>query len=161
MKPTINSAKHILQHPISTVAVGAIANLVEVEGTPIALIANQQDVREGATVKAVYVELWITSDDDTQSSAIVSFEKVPVNAPLMTTAQVNSLNGYANKKNILHIFEGLVGPISQVPMPAFKGWVKIPKSKQRFGLDDKFVINIYALSDGLKFCGFTIFKEYY
>jgi len=42
-----------------------------------------------------------------------------------------------------------------------RGWYKIPKTKQRFGLGDRLVLQIASQgTDALDFCGFATYKEY-
>ncbi len=103
--------------------------------------------------------MWLTSDDTAAGTAIVTLEKVPAGATAMTAAQSAALNDYPNKKNILHTQMGLLGPNTQYPMAVVKGWFKIPKGKQRFGLKDILSLNIHGQSNGLAGCGFFIFKE--
>ncbi len=157
MRPTINTEKHYVQASLFAVASGAITkrNIVEAIETR----TSDSHVRIGAVITSVYVEMWLTSDDTAAGTAIVTLEKVPAGATAMTAAQSAALNDYPNKKNILHTQMGLLGPNTQYPMAVVKGWFKIPKGKQRFGLKDILSLNIHGQSNGLAGCGFFIFKE--
>ncbi len=160
MRPRVHADKHILQQSVFAVASGAIAN--QVIATGVDIVAAQQQVRQGSTISAVYIEMWLTSDDATQGSAIVTLELVPGSTTtLMTAAESASLNTYDNKKNVLHTFQGLLGPNVQPAQMAVRGWFKIPKGKQRFGLNDRLVLNIHGQSNGLTGCGFFLYKEQY
>jgi len=45
--------------------------------------------------------------------------------------------------------------------PILRQWVKIPKTKQRFGLKDKLVLQVFAQGAlDLTACGFELYKEY-
>lgn len=123
-------------------------------------ISNSYDVSEGAVVKNVYFELWITSDDASQSSFVISVEKMNGNLANMSYAQSIALNSYTNKKNVLYTTQGLVGPNTQTPLNVLRFWVKIPKGKQRFGLNDVLKLNLSAITNGLTLCGFSTYKEY-
>ncbi len=158
MRPTINTEKHIIQESFFTIASGAvrtdtIALAVRVPATTLT------HVREGAKISAVYCEIWLTGDDAVQGSTIVTLEKRNLTQTAMTAGDAAALHEYGNKKNILHTFQGLLPSNTQYPMAAIKGWFRIPKGKQRFGLDDTLVLNIFAQSDGVNGCGFYIYKE--
>ncbi len=119
------------------------------------------EVEEGSLVKAVFLEVWLSSDDTLVTSFQVALEKVPAAAPAMTFTTGNSLGSYANKKNVLYVTRGLA-PAETFgnPVPVLRGWFKIPKGKQRMGLGDKIVMNITAISNGINWCGFMTYKEY-
>ncbi len=160
MRPTINTEKHYVQQSLGTVVAAGIQPLTiafGVAGSPTAV----NEVREGAKLSAVYIEMWITGDDSVQSSCIITLEKRSGNMVAMTAAQSAALGTYVNKKNVLHTFQGLAPPNTQYPMAGIKGWFRIPRGKQRFGLNDVLVINIHGQSDGINFCGFFTYKEQY
>ncbi len=126
-----------------------------------ALANLTNEIREGAKISAIYLEYWISSNDAAQGSALVTLEKIQADAPDMTFANHQALYSYKNKKNILYTFMGLVNPNVGVAMPIVRGWFKIPKSKQRFGLGDQLVVNYSGISSAINVCGFCIFKEQY
>ncbi len=162
MRAQINSIKHIVQIPRFTVALNTTVTQLGARSVLVSGSNLATDVREGATIKAIWVELWVTGDaDDLPSSFIVSFEKKNTTQTDITNAQALAMFDYANKKNIFYTSQGLANPQNGVAIPVYKGWVKIPKSKQRFGLGDEFVINSTAFTDGLQVCGLVLFKEYF
>ncbi len=118
------------------------------------------EVEEGATIKAVYIEAWVTSNGSAQSSAVISLEKQVGGSTPMTYALSVAMTSYANKKNVFYVTEGLTPPNVQNPIPFLRGWFKIPKGKQRFGLGDKLVLNFSGIVGGNTLCGLYIFKEY-
>ncbi len=159
MKATINSHKHFIQFSGSVTAAASIATNTLVQA--IDVIAQDYQVRVGSKIAAVYVELWMTSDDAAQGNAIITLEKVQGGAPLMTYGQAIVLHDYPNKKNILHTTMGLTGPNVQPATNLMKGWYKIPKGKQRFGLNDRFMLNIATPLNGSSYCAVVIYKEYF
>ncbi len=161
MRPTINTEKHVVQHSLFAVASGAITGLSIVFARASPVAAVPQDVREGSRISAVYVEMWLSSDDAASGTAIVTLERLPGGVVNMTAASSASLDAYVNKKNILHTFMGLLPSNVQYPMASIKGWIKIPKGKQRFGISDRLVLNVHGQSNGVSGCGFMIFKEQY
>ncbi len=159
MQPVINTEKHLIQNSFFTVASGAISAVTI--SSAVAAPSARQEVREGAKISAVYLEYWVTTDDATIGTTIVTFEKIPANAPAMTTANSALLNDYPNKKNVFYTHMGLTGNNVTYPMSVVKGWFKIPKSKQRQGLGDKLVVNFHGQSNGINVCGIGIYKEQY
>ncbi len=160
MRPIIHSTKHYVQQSRSevlTVSIEVIDIALSVESTT----ANAVDeIAEGTLVKAVFVEMWLL-DSSNDGSFIVSLEKRPGGVQQQTFATSNALGTYSNKKNLLYVTQGL-SPNNGVgnPVPIIRDWFKIPKTKQRFGLGDKLVLNI--TNNGLnmlEFCGFFTYKE--
>ncbi len=158
MRPMVHTEKHYVQQSLFTVAGGAITQLIIAQAVAAAP-TSASHVREGATISAVYVEMWLTGDDTVQGSSIVTLEKLPGSATAMTTVESAALSAYDNKKNVFHTQMGLLPPNTQFPMASIKGWFKIPRGKQRMGLEDAIVLNLHAQSDGLNGCGFFTYKE--
>ncbi len=157
MRPRVHTEKHIIQNSLFTIASGAISN--RLIGAAVAAPSTLQDVREGSTISAVYAEMWVITDDAASGTVIVTLEKISSGGPLMTAADSALLNDYPNKKNILYTQMGLIAPNVQYPTNVIKGWLKIPKGKQRFSLGDQLRLNIHAQSNGISACGFFIYKE--
>ncbi len=159
MRPVVNTEKHISQRSLFTIATGAIDNFIFCNSVAVPTGAVQ--VREGAKVSAVYVEFWVTSSDAVAATTIVTLEKLIGSSTNMGAGESASLNTYDNKKNILYTQMGLVGDNNQYPSAVIKGWIKIPKSKQRFSLGDRLALNIHAQTNPIDVCGFVIYKEQY
>lgn len=157
----VNSRKHYFHVTQGTVGLGAVAQLAQITAV-VAPDANLSwEVREGAEIHQVYVEFWITSDDAAQGSFILTVEKVPSAAPAMTYANSIALTDYPNKKNILYTTMGLNNPTTGPATPVIRQWVAIPKGKRRMGLGDKIVVNLSGITNGVNYCGFLLFKEFY
>lgn len=161
MKSPINSVKHYVQTSVFTVGLGAVSALepaLAVERTSANL---STEVVEGAKINTIYLEYWITSDDGTQGSFVMSVEKIPSSAPSMTYAQSIALHTYPNKKNILYTTQGLTPPNSVSGIPVVRQWISIPKGKERFGLGDRIRVNFSGITNGINVCGLSIYKEYF
>ncbi len=163
MRPIITSKKHIFQISQATVAQAARVNTVfalSTEGAPSA----PQHLTEGATVKACYVEFWVSQDSaSVVGSYTVILEKTPGVGGVVSAAEMAALHDYDNKKNILFTAQGLLTPNDGGQVPVLRSWYKIPKGKQRFGLGDSLSITIRnnnATAIDINFCGLVIFKEY-
>ncbi len=162
MKTPINSTKHYVQQSLATV-VGSSTTIVNVAtsvNAPSANLANE--VREGAVIKAIYLEMWVRSTELSPGTVLVSFMKRPGSSVSPTFANMVSMFDYANKKNIFYHTQGLTNENSADAIPFIRMWVKIPKGKQRMGLGDRFdlVITSQAAIDNV-ICGFFTYKEYY
>ncbi len=159
MRQIINSIKHYVHFPATGIASGALlgSNII-IAVAKGAARAVASDIEEGAIIKAVYIEWWIKADNPnfTVNACIV---KLPSGAAAPTFTEMNNLGTYANKKNVLEFHQGLAPSGDQV-MALFRGWYKIPKGKQRFGIADKLkVITTFTGSAG-DICGFSTYKEY-
>ncbi len=161
MRPTINSEKHMINHSLTTTTIGNIANVQLIESVTVLNKNQANEVEEGSTVKAIFCELWVTSDASTLGTVNVTVEKVPASATPMTNAQAANLTAYPNKKNIFYTAQGLSNPnVGAGAIPMLKQLVLIPKGKQRMGLGDKVFCNISGQAGGVLSCGMFIFKEY-
>ncbi len=153
--------KHYVQQSINTVTASTITSTIFVIGENIADVNTVSEVQEGAIIKAVYVEAWLRTGDTANGSFVLVIEKLLSGAANPTTGAMASLGTYANKKNVLFTAQALVNSQSSDAIPVVRNWVKIPKSKQRFGLKDKLVMSIFAQGAiDLHHCGFATYKEY-
>ncbi len=161
MRPPIHSTKHYIQKTLTTVATGTrdLTNVCIAVATVDKNVATE--VEEGATVKACYVELWAIGSSSNQFFT-ATFEKVVSGLTGPTVSQMADLFSYPNKKNILYTTQGLASNDGiAMPLPLYKGWIKIPKSKQRFGLGDRLVMAVSSRgSADIIICGFYTYKEY-
>ncbi len=163
MRAIIQSRKHFFQISQSTVAQAAVVNnsfIVAIEGVH----AQPQHVAEGATVKACYVELWLSQDSaSVVGSYTVILYKNPGGANVVSATNMAALHDWDNKKNVLFTAQGLLTPNDGGQVPVLRSWYKIPKGKQRMGLGDSMVLairnnNLTAVD--INFCGNIIYKEY-
>ncbi len=160
MRAPITAVKHLVNITPTTATVGTL-NAIDLATAVVSVNANNSsEVVEGATIKAIYLEFWYTGDDAVQGSQQTYFEKRPSASPTMTFTNAGAIFSYPNKKNILFSSQGLTPSNTQNPIPIIRGWVKIPKGKQRFGLGDKLTFNFTGLTDGTVVCGLAIYKEY-
>ncbi len=163
MRAVIHSKKHIKQISQSTVAQAAVATTTLVNAAE-AGSTTPAGVIEGATVKACYVEFWVSQDSaSVVGSYTVILFKQPGDSTGISTGEAAALHDWNNKKNILFTGQGLLTPNDGGQVPVLRQWYKIPKGKQRFGLGDKLQLtirnnNLTAID--LNFCGLAIFKEY-
>ncbi len=140
--------------------VGNTTIVSSIEGTQTA----PQHVSEGTLVKACYLEFWVSQDS---ASVVGSYtfcvSKDPGENAAMTSANMAALHDYTNKKNILFTAQGLLTPNDGGQVPVVRGWYKIPKGKQRFGLGDILRVSVRnnnATAIDINFCGLAVYKEY-
>ncbi len=161
MKAIINSEKRIFQLTLTSLLTGVAVNIdlikvVQDIGTGV----DAREVLPGTVIKAVYVELWYLGAAQQPTTMTTCIIKLPGDAPGPDADDLGSLNSYNNKKNILETHQGIVGDANANPIPAFRGWIKIPKGKQRFGLGDKLIVSNKSITEDTELCGVVIFKAY-
>lgn len=163
MRAPIVSRKHIIQHPEFNVVTATVLTHTEVESVAIQNVNAAHEVVEGSVVKAIFVELWLLCASSlAEGSFVLIVEKSQAGQGNPSFATMTTLDAYVNKKNILFTSQGLVaeGGVGN-PTPVLRQWIKIPKGKQRFGINDKIRIHIAALGSlDISGCGMTIYKSY-
>ncbi len=161
MRAPINSTKHYVQVSLSTAAAGARNSEVIITAKALSLVgAGASDVRAGAVIKAVYLEFWLRGETN-QGAEQLAVTKVEGNGTAPSFTEMGNLMDYQNKKNVLFYHQGLSTDSNTQPIPVVRGWFKIPKTKQRFGLNDRLVVSISGLALAVEYCGFAVYKEYY
>ncbi len=160
VKPMVHSTKHYVQQSIGTVVVGTNENETFAIGVSVANKDQVFEVEEGSTVKAVYVELWIRSAATAAASFTFCICKRPSGFAAPTDAQMAALGTWGNKKNVLFTAQGLVNDVDSSALNLYRGWIKIPKGKQRMGLDDILSWHLRTVGQSINFCGFVTYKEY-
>ncbi len=163
MRAPIVSRKHIVQHTQFVVASAAVTTFDDIHAVAIQDVNTAAEVVEGSVIKAVYVEMWLTSNTSVEpaGSLVMIVEKSQSANIEPSFTNMTTLDAYENKKNILYTTQGIVGSNTANPVPFIRQWIKIPKSKQRFGLQDKLRIVVAAIgAEDLSGCGLTIYKSY-
>ncbi len=164
MLAPINANKHYVHLTNASVASGAIRNHFVVDAVVAPASANAFDVEEGSVVKAIYFEYWINSDGGTGTTTqfALIIEKVPSNLASVSAAQMLNLGAYTNKKNIFYSTQGNLGASvdGQSSVPIQRGWLLIPKGKQRMGLGDRIITTIAPVGQAVTICGIVTYKEY-
>ncbi len=163
MKPIIHSKKHIFQMSQFTIAQSAISTQSIILAQE-AVSTTPAAVEVGSSIKAVYVELWLGNASSTVVGSYTTIlYKNPGGNAGASGAQLAALHDYDNKKNILFTSQALVPPTDGGQVMVMRGWYKIPKGKQRFGLGDKIELvtrNNNSTAVDINGCGLAIFKEY-
>ncbi len=162
MLSPIVSVKHYVHHTNAAIASGAIGRFVIAHSVVAPATGNAFDVQEGSVIKAVFIEFWLLSEGAAGSTTqfAVTVEKQPGNTVDMTAAQILNLGAYPNKKNIFYVTQGVMSGEDTNSVPILRQWFKIPKGKQRMGLDDQIVVNFGPIGQSTRRCGITTYKEY-
>ncbi len=158
MRPQINSRKHYVQVSLNTILAGALSTVViaDVKEAP----TGADEVRVGATVKAVYIEMWVRTNDTSPGTALLSFYKGKQDG-FMTFAEHVALDSYNGKSEVYYHTQGLTNDQDADAIPFMRGWYKVPKSKQRMALGDALNLAISAQALDQNVCGFATYKEYF
>ena len=157
----INSEKHIVQQSLATITGGESTSFVIAEAIGSPTATDPREVEIGATIKAVYIEMWIASSANNHGTATAVLAKFPAGSDFSFSNMTN-LHNSINKKNILYTTQGLSPDANANPVPFLRAWYKIPKGKQRMGAGDKIQLVIAALipTVDIDICGLFIYKRY-
>lgn len=160
VRPMVHSEKHIVQFSINTITGGQADAFEVATGVPVASKDAATEVEEGSTIKAVYLEVWVRAGSTTPSSGQMCFYKRQSSAPNPSTTNMAALNAWDNKRNIFYTTMGLFNDQDADAIVIFKGWIKIPKGKQRMANGDNLTFTIFSPTIDLQMCGFALYKEY-
>jgi len=161
MRPVINSQKRIVQTSLTSISAPNVVNLVLAEAKQDPTASAPQDVAVGSVIKAIYCEFWFTGASAQPPTMTVFLAKYPGGVAQIDATQIQDLNSWNNKNNILEMHQGIIGDSNANPVPMFRHWIKIPKGKQRFGISDRLILSIKAIiTDDVEVCGISIFKVY-
>ncbi len=160
VRPMVHSTKHYVQQSIGTSVPGTQTDTVIAHAVNVSAKNAVFEVEEGSSLKAVYIEMWLRSSATAAASFTFILEKRQANLNGPSVAELAALGDYDNKKNVLYTSQGLVNDVDSTALSVIRGWVKIPKSKQRMGLGDTINWGLSAIGQSINFCGFEIYKEY-
>ncbi len=161
VRPMVHSTKHYVQTSLATILGGAKSDVVLIDAVAVGNKNLVSEVEEGSSVKAIYIEEWLRAGDTVGGSFIACLYKAPGGLTPFGTIDLAALGNAENKKNILYSSQGLVNDQDADALSVARGWFKIPKSKQRFGLGDRLIWAIFAQGTiDLHRCGLAIYKEY-
>ncbi len=160
VRPMVHSTKHYVQPGLRTVVGGAVENHVIAQAVTSASLTGNFEVLEGNSIKALFVEHWIRASGASPGSFIVAIYKLEGTGVVATVAQMAALFDWQNKKNILFSSQALTNDNDADAISITRGWLKIPKSKQRMGLGDKWILATSSVGVDHVVCGLEIYKEY-
>ncbi len=160
VRPMVHSTKHYVQQSITTVTGGAVVNIVIATAVAVGDKNLVSEVEEGCSIKAVYLEYWVRAGSTTPSSGQAVFVKLIGDSTGPTAVDMAALGDWDGKKNIFYTTMGLYNDQDADAIAVYKGWLKIPKGKQRMGLNDRLRFSIFTPTIDLQICGFATYKEY-
>ncbi len=160
VRPMVHSTKHYVQQSIGTSVPGTLTAVNIVKAVDVADKTSLEEVEEGTSVKAIYLEMWVRSAATAAASFTFVVVKRPADVASPDATDLAGLGNYQNKKNVFYTTQGLVNDVDSTALNIYRGWIKIPKSKQRMGLGDKISWHLSAIGQSLNFCGFQTYKEY-
>ncbi len=162
-KRPINSIKKVIDASGATVAgTVSVIPLVNVTAGAAWVDAGNVDVPIGCTISSVFLSVFVYLD-----------QTVGVNAPIidwyiaknpgtnLTLPSPGATGASDNRRWILHEEKGLSSDVTDGGTPmVFKGVIKIPRGRTRFGADDQLVIRLLTPSHQAFFCIKCIYKFY-
>ncbi len=164
MLAPINTVKHYVHRTNQGVGTGTVSVHPIVDAVVAPATSNAEDVKQGAIVKAIFVEYWLWNAGSTGVDSQFNFSimKLPSNIADPTAAELIGLGSYDSKKNVFFTSQGVLGAgvDGQGALPVIRQWMLIPKGKQRMGLGDRIVAAFTPTGATMQFCGFSTYKEY-
>ncbi len=160
VRPSIHSTKHYVQQSIGTRDTTAVETVIIAQSVTVGNKNAVNEVEEGSDIKAIYLEMWLRSAATAASSFTFIVNKGSTTIAAITQAEMAALGTWDNKKNILYATQGLTNDVDSTALNVYKGWIKIPKGKQRMGFGDSWQWNLNAIGQSINFCGFQTYKEY-
>ncbi len=165
----INSIKNVTDTSGIIAPVTNTSIIVIISGVRNADLATTNEVDVGASISSIFLELFFISEGGELATEVPLVDwyiiKDPGNA-WGTTFNASNLptpgvtGSHINKRHILHEEKGLSGggnlSLAGVPM-VFKGVIRIPRGRQRWGESD--VLRIAARANfNTKFCVKAVYK---
>ncbi len=160
VRPMVHSTKHYIQNSLETITAGSVNNNTLVDSVDVGDKNLAQEVEEGNSVKAIWIEQWVRGATAVGGSFVYAVYKVPGGAGAFSAAEMAALQSADNKKNVLYMTQALSNDQLSTAIPMHKGWLKIPKSKQRMGLGDRIIASFFAQALDANICGMATYKEY-
>ncbi len=128
-------------------ATNLVTTIVNTLDNPATTTDNQ--VERGCKIFKIWMEWWYygTSTGDTNDIIDAYIIKNPGNN--LTVPNPGTVGTSNEKKFVIKIWKGLAGTKTTGGQPySWKGWIKIPKVYQRFGIDDRLAFVIRSPTTG-------------
>ncbi len=155
----INTLKHVVD-----LQGGLIVNtqaeeiLVDATDAPVAA-TNPQEIENTSSINAVFLNVQVAATSTAALANVYMYvAKNPGNN--LTMPNANAVGKSDNRRHVLHQEMIMTEKnTTAIPRTLFKGVIKIPRGKQRFGVDDR--LSIFLLSPGTTYdyCIQCIYKE--
>ncbi len=170
-RAVINSIKNVTDTSGIMAAITDTSLLIPILGVRNADLATTNEVDVGAKITSVFLEIFFYTEGGEVSNEVPLVDwyiiKDPGNA-WGTTFDAGNLptpgatGSHRNKRHILHEEKGLAGggnaSLAGVPM-VFKGVIRIPRGRQRWGEND--VLRVVGRANfATKFCVKALYKWY-
>ena len=132
VRPMVHSTKHYVQQSIGTSVPGTPTVTAVADAVGVTNKDAVNEVEQGSSIKAVFFEMWLRSAATAAASFDFAIIKHGGGQGSPTVAELAALGNFDNKKNVLFFSQGLVNDVDSTALSVIRGWIKIPKSKQRF-----------------------------
>ncbi len=165
----VNSVKHVVD--TSTIIAAGVNTVLQnsVAAVDTALLANAEEVDAGSRISSIFYIIYVYSEGGEIANEVPLTDFYFLKNPGNAWGAFNATNlptpgatgTHINKRHILHEEKGLAGggdaSLTGVPM-VFKGVIRIPRGRQRFGQSDAFIVAIRT-NFASKVCCKAIYKE--
>lgn len=161
----VSSEKHYVILGPTTIAAGVVLKSDIARSVTLSAANAATEVPIGAHVKAVFIELWVSSDTSTTNFSQVDLMVAkPKSSELtsMTHATMLLPNALPFKNVIFLRSKGNVQSKTDAGfIPFLRGWIKIPRSHQRFAQDDVLALAMAGTTGAILVCGVITYKYTY
>ncbi len=161
-RPVIDSNKNIVS-AFTALADGTKLNVTIAEAQDSATLAVSKDVERGCVIKAIWIEFWISATAVVAPAVTNGIDcYLWKNPGSNLTSPTPGTEGTSNEKRfIFRVWKGLIGTRTEGFEPyTFKGWIKIPKGKQRMAANDLWQIVLLSSGVNAIFCHKFVYKWY-
>ncbi len=156
----VNSYKNVVDTAGSLAAASVSVTTIAVAVNLGVQVSTSNHVPVGGRISAIYYSLYLASDALETISTLMDIYWWKKQADILTPPTPGGTGASESKRWVFHEEKGLAGNRTTGSMMVVKGVLKIPKSYQRFGIDDKVEMRIFAPVNGL-FCSKHIYRVFY
>ncbi len=158
----VDSNKNIVSAFTAATAGTKTAILIaEAQDSPT--LAVTQDVERGCSIKAIWIEFWVSATAEAAVGITHGIDMYLFKNPGSNlTSPIPGTEGSSNEKRfIFKVWKGLIGARTQGFQPySWKGWIKIPKGKQRMAVNDIWQLVFQSTGVNVLVCHKFVYKWY-
>ncbi len=155
----INTLKHIVDRQGGLVATTQVEEILVSAVDNPTFVTNPQEISNTSNVTHVFLNVQVAATGTAALANVYMFvAKNPAGDLVFPDA--NAVGKSDLRKHVLHQEMIMTEKnTTAIPRTLFKGVIKIPRGKQRFGLGDKLIVALLAPGVNFDYCVQCIYKE--
>ncbi len=138
----------------------AVTGVTLADAVDAPTLASTAEVETACTIHSIYLDIQVAA---TGSGALANvymyLVKNPGNnitLPVPNVVGASDVKRFVLHQEMLMVQRSTLG----IPRTLFKGVIKIPRSKSRFGIDDLMSVQLFSPGVNMDFCVQCIYKEF-